>query len=313
MTDVMTKIAKLAATDSTVLIEGETGTGKELVARAIHADSNRAAKPFIAVNCAALTETLLESELFGYEKGAFTGAATRKRGLFEAADGGCIFLDEIGELAPAMQAKLLRVLQQREFVRVGGTQATKVNVRVIAATNRDLRLMAKSGGFREDLFFRLSVVRIVLPPLRQRCDDIPALALHFLEKHARLCNRRVNGISRVVNEYLLRYSWPGNIRELENAIERAVVLGSGETILPEDLPETVLEQNTSEKGTGSSAVPNFHRAVLECKRELILKAVTQANGNLSEAARRLGLHPNYLHRLVTAMNLRTELIPKAAE
>lgn len=309
--EVVTKIRRIAATDSTVLIFGETGTGKELVARAIHSSSCRADKSFLAVNCAALTETLLESELFGYEKGAFTGADSRKRGLFEAADGGTIFLDEVGELAPAMQAKLLRVLQQREFVRVGGTQSVHVNVRVVAATNRDLRAMTSTGGFREDLYFRLNVVSLSLPPLRDRKDDISLLAEHFLHKYAAACKRHVNAISSQALDCMLRYEWPGNIRELENAIERAVVLGAADVILSEDLPETLLERAHG-SSAGHPAIPNFHAAVLEHKRRLILEAAARANGNLSEAARLLGLHPNYLHRLVTTMNLRAELAGRAS-
>jgi transcriptional regulator with PAS, ATPase and Fis domain len=303
MQEILRKITKLAETRSTALIIGETGTGKELVARALHQASSLAHKPFVAVNCAAITETLLESELFGHEKGAFTGAENRRRGFFEQADTGTIFLDEVGELAPSAQVKLLRVLQQREVVRVGGSQPIKIDVRVIAATHRDLAAMVKQGHFREDLYYRLNVVTIQVPPLRNRMDDLPALAQHLVEKYSTSCNRSVRGVSRDAMECMRLYAWPGNIRELENVIERAVVLGSSDTILPEDLPETLFEA----PAITSSGVPNFHASVAQHKRDIILRAVQQAQGNLSEAARLLGLHPNYLHRLVTTMDLRPKI------
>ena len=234
-------IAKVAHGDSNVLIRGESGTGKELVAYAIHRNSPRADKPFVAINCAAIPEALLESELFGHEKGAFTGAIGTKKGKLEVAEGGTVFLDEIGELAPSLQAKLLRVLQQREFERVGGTRTLKFDARVIAATNRNLEEAIKSGQFRQDLYYRLNVVSTVVPPLRDRPDDIPLLAMYFAAKYAEKCKRSVKGISSEARSLLMSYSWPGNVRELENAIEHAVVLGLSDEIVVEDLPEALLE------------------------------------------------------------------------
>jgi Nif-specific regulatory protein len=293
-------IARVAPTNSTVLVQGESGTGKELVARAIHRNSSRAERPFIAINCAAITDTLLESELFGYEKGAFTGAARQQKGKLEAADGGTLFLDEVGELAPLLQAKLLRVLQERKFERVGGTQPIEVDIRLIAATNRDLKTMIQGGGFRQDLYYRLNVVTMTTRPLRQRKEDIPQLAAHFARLHARRARRQVVGVSEAAIAHLMKYDWPGNIRELENAVERAVVLGSADWVLPEDLPEDLVE-------TGPSRGTAYHEAVKESKKELIQKAVQQASGNYTEAARLLGIHPNYLHRLIRNLNLKSGL------
>ncbi|MGA3027140.1 MAG: sigma 54-interacting transcriptional regulator [Bryobacteraceae bacterium] len=292
-------IAKVAPGNSTVLIRGESGTGKELVARAIHRNSPRAEGPFQAINCAALTETLLESELFGYEKGAFTGAAAQRKGRMEAADGGTLFLDEVGEMAPALQAKLLRVLQEHEFERVGGTKPIRVDLRLLAATNRDLEAAIKEGAFRRDLYYRLNVVSVELPPLRERRDDIPVLAAWFVEKYGRAAARRIKGISKEAHACLLNYSWPGNVRELENAIERAVVLGSSDEITPDDLPEAVLD------GGGSGELPGaYHATIRQTKKRLIQDALDKADGNVTEAARLLGVHPNYLHRLVTNLQLR---------
>lgn len=227
-------IGKVAPTDATVLINGESGTGKELAARAIHRNSKRAQKAFVAVNCAALTESLLESELFGHERGAFTGAIAQKKGRLEIASGGTVFLDEIGELTPALQVKLLRVLQEREFERVGGTVTIKADVRVIAATNKNLEDAMATNQFRHDLFYRLNVVSLEMPPLRARREDILLLASYFVEKYATMCNRKLKGISPDARTSLLGYEWPGNVRELENTIERAVVLGTTEFILTED-------------------------------------------------------------------------------
>jgi two-component system response regulator HydG len=295
-------IGRVAPQDTSVLILGESGTGKELVARALHRLSPRASKPFIAINCAALTETLLESELFGHEKGSFTGAVAQKKGKLELAEGGTVFLDEIGELAPQLQAKLLRVLQQREFDRVGGDRTLKLNVRIIAATNRDLGAEARRGAFREDLYHRLNVVALRVPPLRERADDIPTLAHYFLERAAARCRRRVRGISEEAERCLMAYRWPGNIRELENAIERAVVLGESEVLLPEDLPETILE---------SAEVPALPGAlqtsVTQSKRELILTAWRESGGDHNETAARLKIHPNSLRRLIRVLNLRDSL------
>jgi Nif-specific regulatory protein len=308
MREVYQFISRVAKMDSTVLIAGESGTGKELVARAVHQNSSRANKPCVAINCAALAETLLESELFGHEKGAFTGAIVQKKGKLEVAEGGTVFLDEIGELAPLLQAKLLRVLQEREFERVGGTRTIKLDVRLITATNRDLEEEVKAGRFREDLYYRLNVVSLRMPSLRDRRSDISLLASYFAAKFAKRSNRVVLGISPQARACLLNYDWPGNVRELENAIERAVVLGSSELILPEDLPESILEKAEPV----ASAVNAFHDAVRETKKQLIINAVEQAHGNYTEAARLLGLHPNYLHRLVRNLNLRPALQRQSA-
>src|SRR5581483_5626012 len=295
---------RVAPKESTVLVFGESGTGKELVARAIHRNSGRSKKPFVAINCAALADTLLESELFGHEKGAFTGAIAQKKGKLEIGEGGTVFLDEIGELAPLLQAKLLRVLQEREFERVGGTRTIKLDVRLIAATNRDLEQEVKNARFREDLFYRLNVVSIRVPALREHRDDIPLLASYFASKYAQRANRAVLGVSPQARTYLMSYDWPGNVRELENAIERAVVLGSSELILPEDLPEAVLEKAEPVAGAGGNT---FHDALRETKKQLILNAFEQASGNYTDAARLLGLHPNYLHRLIRNLNMKPQL------
>jgi Nif-specific regulatory protein len=300
-------IAKAAPTDSTVLINGESGTGKELAARAIHENSRRKDKPFVAINCAALTETLLESELFGHEKGAFTGAVQQKKGKIEIAQSGTLFLDEIGEMAINLQAKLLRVLQEREFERVGGTRPIKADVRLVAATNRNLEEEVKTGNFRQDLFYRLNVVRFTMPALRERKEDIVLLAEKFAEKFSRQLNRRIRGISSKAKKLLLAYDFPGNVRELENAIERAVVLGSSEWILPEDLPENILENGESFPDKPETNAETYHEVVLETKKQLIRKAFKEAKGSYVEAAKLLDVHPNYLHRLIRNLNLKTEL------
>lgn len=297
-------ISKVAPTDSTVLIFGESGTGKELAARAIHRNSKRADKPFIGVNCAAFAETLLESELFGHERGAFTGALLQKKGRLELAEGGTIFLDEIGDLSPSLQTKLLRVLQEREYERVGGTRTIKIDIRLLAATNRDLEEAIKKGSFRQDLYFRLNVVGLTMPPLRERRDDIPLLANYFARKYAEKCNRRVMGISSEARKRLMAYDWPGNVRELENAIERAIVLGTTEQILADDLPEPVVE---AEATTSSEAASSYHEQVVQTKKRMIADAMKQANGNYTAAAKLLNLHPNYLHRLIRNLNMKDEL------
>ena len=296
-------IAKVAPTDSSVLILGESGTGKELVARAIHQNSKRAGKPFIAVNCAALTETLLESELFGHEKGAFTGAMAQRKGRLEIADGGTLFLDEIGELSAPLQVKLLRVLQEREFERVGGTRTIRVDIRLLTATNRNLEELITQGLFRQDLFYRLNVLQLEMPPLRQRQEDIPLLAKYFALRYADKCNRRITSISADAQKRLSSYDWPGNVRELENAIERAVVLGTTDVILLEDLPEAILETETRLM----PAPTKYHEAVAATKKQTILHAMAQTKGNYTEAAKLLGVHPNYLHRLIRNLNLREHL------
>jgi two-component system, NtrC family, response regulator HydG len=296
-------IEKVAPSDSTVLIHGESGTGKELAARAIHKNSQRKDQPFMALNCAALTETLLESELFGHEKGAFTSAICQKKGLLEVAEGGSVFLDEVGELSLSLQAKLLRVLQEREFVRVGGTRPIKLNVRFLAATNKDLQNAVRENAFRADLFHRLNVISFTLPALREHPDDIPLLAEYFAARYAKRCNREIKGISAEARACLAQYDWPGNIRELENAMERAVVIGSSSFILPEDLPETLLESSQA-----SAAAPaQYHDAVRNLKKQLILTAFEQSGGSITETAKLLGLNPNYLHRLIRNLNLRLAL------
>jgi two-component system response regulator HydG len=297
----MELVDRVAPRDTTVLVTGESGTGKELIARALHQKSSRHDRPFVAVNCAALGEHLFESELFGHEKGAFTGAISMKRGRFEMAQGGTIFLDEVGELAQGLQAKLLRVLQQREFERVGGTQAHPLDIRVIAATNRDLGDDVSQGKFREDLFHRLNVVNLESPPLRDRKEDIPLLAQYFLQRSAERCKRVVQGLSREAEEMIIAYSWPGNVRELENAMERAVVLGVSDWVLPEDLPESLLEITARDSGT------KYHHAVGQAKCDAILDAYLQGNFDYKQAARILSLHPNYLLRLVRNLGLRDEI------
>ncbi len=295
-------IGRVAPRETSVLVLGESGTGKELVARALHRQSARSEKPFVAINCAALTETLLESELFGHEKGAFTDAVAQKKGKLELAEGGTVFLDEIGELAPALQAKLLRVVQQREFERVGGTRTLKLDVRLIAATNRDLSAEVRRGAFREDLYHRLNVVALHVPPLRDHAEDVPALARHFLDQAAVRCHRRVSAVSPEAERYLMGYSWPGNVRELENAIERAVVLGQSDVLLPEDLPETVLESASVPEVPGA-----LQSSVNESKRQLIMEAWRQSNGDHNQAAARLNIHPNSLRRLIRSLHLRDAL------
>jgi transcriptional regulator with GAF, ATPase, and Fis domain len=292
-------IRRVAATDSTVLIQGESGTGKELVARAVHNSSSRADGPFVAVNCAAITETLLESELFGHEKGAFTGAVAQKKGKVELADGGTLFLDEIGEFAVAIQAKLLRVLQEREFERVGGTHPMKIDVRFVAATNRGLLQAVEAGTFRRDLYHRLNVVSLTLPPLRERAEDISLLADYFVAKASRKCRMRPKPISPEAQACLLGYDWPGNVHELEHAMERALVLGSSDRILPEDLPAEIFESAPEESGSS-----NFQSAGKDQKKQVVQKAMQQSGGNYIEAAKLLGIHPNSLLRLIRNLNLK---------
>jgi transcriptional regulator with GAF, ATPase, and Fis domain len=303
MKDVFQFVGRVAPADSTVLIEGEIGTGKELVARALHRNSHRSSKAFVAINCAAIPEALLESELFGFERGAFTGANAQKKGRLEMAEGGVVFLDEIGELAPALQVKLLRVLQEREFERIGGTHSIKIDVRVIAATNRDLNTAVKTGEFRQDLYFRLAVVKMSMPPLRERREDIPLLARYFVQKHAKLCKLKPRPISREAMAALVNYEWPGNVRELENAIERALVMGSPDMLLLEDLPESLQEQSPPEEMHEGK----YHASVKELKKQLIIDAVVHTLGNYVEAATILGVHANYLHRLIRNLRLKDEL------
>jgi len=293
-------LARVAPTEATILIGGESGTGKELAARAAHRKSPRSKKAFVTINCAAIPENLLESELFGYEKGAFTGAAMQKKGRLEIADGGVVFLDEIGELAPALQVKLLRVLQEREFERVGGNRPIRVDIRLIAATNRNLEEEVRGGRFRQDLYFRLNVVSLTMPPLREHKEDIPLLVSFFVEKHCKKCGSKLKPLSREALAILMNYDWPGNVRELENVVERALVLGTADDILPEDLPESLLERDLAP----GMQEAKYHAAVKELKKRLIQNALEEAHGNYTEAARLLGVHPNYLHRLIRNLDLK---------
>ena len=299
MVDVVTRIGRAATAESTVLIQGESGTGKELIARAVHANSPRAAAPFVAINCAAIPDALIESELFGHERGAFTGALAQKRGRIEIANGGTVFFDEISELSVTLQAKLLRVLQERQIDRVGGTKPIPIDVRVLAATNLDLARAVKNGAFRSDLFYRLNVITITVPPLRERTGDVALLIWYFLRKHAGHCKRKLRGLTPQARRILTRYDWPGNVRELENAIERAVVMSTDEWIDVNDLPEHVLESvPRQDDGDG------YHARVNHVKRETIRKTLEQTGGNVAEAARQLKLQPTYLHRLIKNLGLR---------
>jgi Nif-specific regulatory protein len=294
-------IRRVAPTDSTVLIHGESGTGKELVARAVHRNSGRVEGPFVAINCAAIAESLLESELFGHERGAFTGAVAQKKGKIEVAQGGTLFLDEISELAPGLQAKLLRVLQEREFERLGGTRSIPLDIRLIAATNRNLPEAIQAGTFRKDLYYRLNVVAVNMPALRERREDIGLLAEHFIAKASRKNRTRTKPLSPEAHACLMNYDWPGNVRELENAIERALVLGSADAIVPDDLPESLLE--TSSPAATSNT--RYHGALKDTKKQLVLQALQQGNGNYIEAAKILGMHPNSLLRLIRNLGLKT--------
>ena len=280
MQRVIEVIKVVAKSNATVLVTGESGTGKELVARAIHSQSNRYDKPFIAVSCAALPETLLETELFGHEKGSFTGAYAQKKGKFEFAEGGTLFLDEIGEMSANIQVHLLRVLEEKEFTRVGGNQPIKVDVRVISATNKDLRKAIENQEFREDLYYRLNVVNIELPPLRERKEDVPLLAQHFLNKFGSENRKEISGFSPEATELLLDHGWPGNVRELENAIERAVILAKDSLIGVEDLPQENLSPSYS---IGSK------KSIKEVEKEHILNVLRKTGDNYSEAARILGI------------------------
>jgi Nif-specific regulatory protein len=268
-----------------VLVHGESGTGKELVAQAIHYNSDRARKPFIKVNCAALPETVLESELFGHERGAFTGAISLRKGRFELAGGGTIFLDEIGDFSAATQIKLLRVLQEREFERVGGSQSIKVDVRVIAATNRSLEDMIRDGTFRQDLFYRLNVFPIHLPPLRDRRADILLLANHFVEKYGRANHKSIRRISTPAIDMMMAYHWPGNVRELENCIERAVLLSTDGVLHGHHMPPTLQTAEAS----GTKFEGSLEKMLENIEREMILDALKSARGNMAKAARMLGL------------------------
>ena len=302
-------IEKIAATNSTVMICGESGTGKELVARAIHYNSDRRNEPMVPVNCGAIPEDLLESELFGYEKGAFTGALKTRIGRFELANGGTVFLDEIGDMSPALQVKILRVLQEHEFERLGGVKSIKVDIRVIAATHRDLEKAVKQGTFREDLYYRLNVIPFILPPLRERGSDIPLLTNHFIGKFNIEKKQNINGISPEALKCLTRYHWPGNVRELENLIERLVILKGEGVIEQEDLPEKLLGAEWS-NAVPSMDIPDsgisFNTAVSEFERELILRALKKTNWIKNRAAKLLQLKRTTLVEKIKKIQLTRE-------
>lgn len=289
MEEVINTAGRAADSRASILIYGESGTGKELIAKAIHYASPRKNKPLISINCAALNENLLESELFGHEKGAFTGADKQRKGRFELADGGTIFLDEVGEIPPSIQVKLLRVLQEREFERVGGNETIRVDVRVISATNRDLESMIKKGTFREDLFYRLNVISIRIPPLRERKNDIPPLINYFITKYAKENNKEVESLSKEAMDALIKYNYPGNVRELENAIERAVIMARGKIITLDDLPIFMKISNGDSKQSYELKGETLDKIVENVERQLIAEALVRANNNQSRAAEILGI------------------------
>ncbi|HEV8344393.1 MAG TPA: sigma-54 dependent transcriptional regulator [Candidatus Binatia bacterium] len=299
MNEVVDAAKKAANSKATVLLLGESGTGKELLARAIHNWSERVEKPFVAINCVGLSRELLESELFGHEKGAFTGAHQLKKGKLELADGGTVFLDEVGDITSEVQTKLLRFLQEREFERVGGTKPMRVDVKIVAATNRDLVGAVKDGRFREDLYYRLNVVPIALPPLRERKDDIPELARFFLERFAKETKKEFSEVAEEALEKLLSYSWPGNVRELANVIERAVVLGQGPNVTLSDLPPGIMGAETA----AQPAKFSYHEAVAAARRGLIVNALAQSQGNRTAAAKILGLHKTHLLKLMKSLGI----------
>jgi len=304
MQDLFDVIRQAAPSQATVLIQGESGTGKELVAHAVHRLSTRSKGPFVAVHCAALSDNLLESELFGHEKGAFTGAVARRKGRFESADGGTLFLDEISEIAPAVQVKLLRVLEERCFERVGGSDSVEVDIRLVTATNRDLRAWVSEGRFREDLFFRLDVVNITLPPLRERLDDLPLLCAHFIDEFASRNGKSITGISADAVDLLAGYRWPGNIRELRNTLEKMVVLARGDRLGLRDVPLNIRQAvRGSESITATprplrSAVASsgVGHSLADTEKAMILQAIEQQGGNRTKAAEVLGISRRTLHR-----------------
>ncbi len=302
MVQVYKTIAKVADTKSTVLLYGESGTGKELVARSIHYNSSRNPRPFIPVDCASLVENLLETELFGHVRGAFTGAVSAKKGLFEEAEGGTIFLDELTNISLSMQTKLLRFLQDHEIKRVGGTESIRVDVRIIGATNQPLELLVKDGTFREDLFYRLNVVTITLPPLRERKEDIPLLANHFLQKFSEEYQKSISYISPEALEVLNQYSWPGNVREIENTVERAVVLTVHPIILPEDLPQklldTIPEKNLDDLKRKYPVISEKLLSLKDVEKNYILKVLQETKGNKKKAAEILGIDRTTLYRIL---------------
>jgi DNA-binding NtrC family response regulator len=299
MNEAVETAKKAATSKATVLLLGESGTGKEIFARAIHNWSERKSQPLVAINCVGLSKELLESELFGHEKGSFTGADQLKKGKIELANGGTVFLDEIGDVSQELQTKLLRFLQEREFDRVGGIRPIHVDVRIVAATNRDLDLAVKEGRFREDLFHRLNVVPIMLPPLRKRTEDIPALARHFLQRFSKEVKKNLSGISDEALGRLSTYDWPGNVRELANVIERAVVLGQGPEIAPHDLPARIVAAQSESRSDGVS----YRESMDAYRRQLVMRALAQTQGNRAAAARALGLHEKYFLRLLKSLGI----------
>jgi transcriptional regulator with GAF, ATPase, and Fis domain len=308
-------VRKVAKSNSTVLIRGETGTGKELIAGAIHHNSLRAGRNFVKVNCAALQENLLESELFGHEKGAFTGADRQRIGRFEQADGGSLFLDEIGDMSPSTQAKILRVLQEHEFERLGGTRTLKVDVRLIAATNRDLPTMVANGQFREDLYYRLNVVTVETPPLRERKEDILPLATHFIRKFSQELKKKIDGVHPEAAKMLTRYNWPGNIRELENAIERAALLAEAHQIMPDDLRLGDTVQTPGAKENPSVVrIPPSGIALELIERQALTEALRMANWVQKDAAELLSISPRVMNYKIKTLNIdlpRRRMLPPA--
>lgn len=290
-------IAKVADCDATVLIQGESGTGKEVIARAIHQSSGRSSNPFVVINCTTIVDTLMESELFGHERGSFTGATERKAGKFEVADHGTVFLDEISELPIPLQPKLLRIIQEKEFTRVGGAKPLKTNIRLIASTNRDINNMVQEGHFRQDLYYRLKVVRIQLPPLKERPDDIPALAQHFLEKFATRYGRLTRGIEEKAMKILMSYSWPGNVRDLEHVIERAIVMSDQSMLEPADLLFDLSYQSQEQDNW------NYQKALQEFNRNYLLRVLSKTRGNKREAARLIQISHAKLYRLLAKSGL----------
>jgi two-component system response regulator AtoC len=307
MQEVYKTIGKVAKADATVLITGESGTGKELVAEALHFNSNRRSGPMVKVSCAALPETLLEAELFGHEKGSFTGAMTQRRGRFEMADKGTIFLDEIGEMTVPTQTKLLRVLQERKIERIGSNLPIKVDIRIIVATNKDLQKQVEQSKFRDDLYYRLNVINIHMPPLRDRKEDIPSLVEHFLAKHRYSATAQPAAISEEAIRRLMEYNWPGNVRELENVIERAVVLSRGQIITSRELPFGDHEAGEGEEGEGDADAKGdssfFKKSVAQFEKDLIMKALRDANGNRSKAAEMLGIYRRLLYAKIKEYGL----------
>ena len=303
MQELLSTVSRVAPTEATILITGESGTGKELIARAVHGASRRADGPFVAVHCAALAETLLESELFGHERGAFTGADRQRIGRFESAGGGTVFLDEIAEIPPQVQVKLLRVIQERQIERVGGNRPIALDVRLVAATNRDLEEEIRGGRFREDLYYRLAVVSLHIPPLRKRREDIPALAEHFLRKHAGEGRHPIEGITREARDFLFRYDWPGNVRELDNVVQRAVVLARGSMLTSDDLPPSV-RAAAEESGVLERDEGSLHARIDDLERRMIREALEAEGGVQYRAAERLGISERTLRYKLDKLNMR---------